>query len=283
MRRSLGKGLSQLIAEQFDGGPSEIPLSQIVPNKRQPRTKFEDEALRELADSIRQHGVLQPIAVRPVGEDRYELIAGERRCRAAKLAGLESVPVVIRSASHQDSLELALIENIQREDIGPLESARAFKMLLEEFELTQEEVARRVGKSRSAIANSLRLLRLPPRVLDALDSGAITEGHAKALLAIEEPDRLLAIFDLVVAKGLSTKETERLAQATKQTAPDASPAAKAKQGDIDANLGALQDALSAYLAAPVKLQPAAKGGKLVIDYFSDDDLQRILEVLGIGL
>lgn len=278
MRRSLGKGLSQLIAEQFDAAPAEVAIEQIVPNPGQPRTRFDEEPLRELAESIRLHGVLQPLAVKPVGENRFELIAGERRWRAAQLAGLKSVPVVVRSAGRQESLELALIENLQREDIGPLESARAFRLLIDDFQLTQEEVALRVGKSRAAVANSLRLLRLPARVQEGLEVGKITEGHAKALLGIDQPDRLLAVYDLILERGLTSKDVERLAQEAKGRAPSAKAAES-----TDPHSRALQDALARYFAAPVKLQPSARGGKLVIDYYSDDDLQRILEVLGIEL
>lgn len=278
MRRSLGKGLSQLIAEQFDASPAEVGIEQIVPNPGQPRTRFDEEPLRELAESIRLHGVLQPLTVKPVGENQFELIAGERRWRAAQLAGLKTVPVVVRSADRQESLELALIENLQREDIGPLESARAFRLLIEEFQLTQEEVARRVGKSRAAVANSLRLLRLPARVQEGLEEGKITEGHAKALLGIEEPDRLLAVYDLILERGLTSKDVERLAQASKDR-PRPPKAAVTE----DPHARALQDALARHFAAPVKLQPSARGGKLVIDYSSDEDLQRILEVLGIQL
>src|SRR5580704_9085673 len=183
MRRALGKGLSQLIAEQYEGPTNELPVADIVPNSRQPRTVFNDEALEELAASIREYGILQPLIVRPLAEGKHELIAGERRLRAAKLAGLTSVPVIVRSAGNQSSLELALIENLQREDINALESAKAYRRLIDEFGMTQEQVADRVGKSRVSVANTVRLLRLPKRIMEGLEAGFISEGHARALLA----------------------------------------------------------------------------------------------------
>ncbi|MBI3721319.1 MAG: ParB/RepB/Spo0J family partition protein, partial [Fimbriimonas ginsengisoli] len=184
MRRSLGKGIGHLIAGQIDAHPAEVPIERIVPNGHQPRTTFDGTALAELAASIKAHGVLQPLAVRETSRGSYELIAGERRLRAAALAGLAVVPIVVRDADPKMSLELALVENLQREDIAPLECARAYRELTTRFGLTQEQVAERVGKSRAAVANTLRLLKLPKRILDGLDKGSISEGHARALLGL---------------------------------------------------------------------------------------------------
>ncbi|MFZ4507974.1 MAG: ParB/RepB/Spo0J family partition protein [Fimbriimonas sp.] len=278
MRRALGKGLSQLIADQFEGGPSEVPLDAIEPNLRQPRRHFDAAALEDLASSIRQHGVIQPLLVRPLTEGRYELIAGERRLRAAKIAGLTVVPVIVRSAGNQNSLELALIENLQREDIGPVECALAYRRLIDEFGITQEQAADKVGKSRTAVANTLRLLKLPAKILDGLAEGKITEGHARALLGIPNEAHQLVVYDAILERNLTVREVERLAQATPREKP-----VKAKDtAKLDPNMRALQELLSTTLGSPTRILPGEVGGKLQIEYYSDEDLQRILEVLGVS-
>lgn len=281
MRRALGKGLSQLIAEQFDGGSQEVPVDAIVPNERQPRSVFDDARLEELASSIREHGILQPLVVRALAEGRYELIAGERRLRAAKLAGLGSVPIILRSADDQTSLELALIENIQREDIGPMECARAYRKLMDEFELTQENVADKVGKARASIANTLRLLRLPPRIQGGLEGGRITEGHARALLGLETEAQQLEVYDQILERGLNVREVEKAAR----PAPTKPAGAKkqAAERPVDPNWQALEEALSTFLGSPVKLSRGEIGGKITVDFYSDDDLERILGMLGFHL
>lgn len=283
MRRALGKGLSQLVAEQFEGGAQEVPIEEISANVRQPRTQFREETLQELAASIREYGILQPLIVRPVGEGRFELIAGERRLRAAKLAGLTTVPVIQRAAGNQTSLELALIENVQREDIGPLECAVAYRRLMDEFGLTQEQVAERVGKSRAAVANAVRLLRLPPRVLDGLQAGEITEGHARALLQFESDPERLAAYDAVIRQNLNVRDVERLAQRPAVRPKAERPVGTRPTPDADPNDRALEEAASIYLAAPVKIERGPIGGRMSVEFFSDDDLERILEVLGIRL
>ncbi len=278
MRRALGKGLSQLIAEGFEGGATEVDVAAIVPNRHQPRTVFDEVALLELTESIRIHGVLQPLIVRAVSDGRYELIAGERRWRAAQRAGLVRVPVVVRAAGNQDSLELALIENLQREDIGPLESARAYRQLIGEFGLTQEQVAERVGKSRTGITNTLRLLKLPEPITAALESGEISEGHARALLAVDSPIKQLALFQRILAEGLSVREVEALAK-NPASAPTEPSKPKPK---LDPDWQALQDQLSERLATPVKLSRGERGrGKLVVEFYSGEDLERILALLGL--
>jgi len=273
MRRELGKGLSQLIGEQFEASATEVPIDSIVPNTRQPRTHFAEQPLQELAASIREFGILQPLIVRPLDESTYELIAGERRLRAAKLAGLKSVPIHIRAAGGQSSLEIALIENIQREDINPVESAKAFKKLIEDFGLTQEQVADRVGKSRTAITNTLRLLRLPKRVLDGLQEGHISEGHARALLAVEDEVAMVRVYDEIVEKGLSVRSTEKATK--RKPKPNAAPVRQRRQKE--ASLYDFEQQLSEKLGAPVQIG----GGEISIEYFSSDDLERILEQLGI--
>jgi ParB family chromosome partitioning protein len=282
MRRALGKGLSQLIGEQAETAAQEAPIEAIIPNKRQPRTHFNEEALAELAESVKLHGILQPLVVRAIGEGRYELIAGERRLRAAKLAGLSNVPIVVRSAGDQGSLELALIENVQREDISALEAAKAYRKLMDEFSLTQEQVASKVGKSRVAIANTVRLLKLPKKILEGLETGAISEGHARALLGVEDEALQLALFDRILKGGLTVRDVERAAQATEKARSKKAKAAKS-QPTLDPEWAELESGMSVYFGSPVKLQRGEVGGKIVIDFYSDDDLGRILDVLGIHL
>jgi ParB family chromosome partitioning protein len=279
MRRALGKGLSQLIAEQFEGAPTEVPADAIVPNPRQPRTTFSDETLDELAASIREFGILQPLVVRPLAEGQYELIAGERRLRAAKLAGLKTVPITLRPAGQQHSLELALIETLQREDINAIECARAYRRLMDEFGLTQEQVADKVGKSRVTVANTARLLKLPERIQHGIEEGRITEGHARALLAFESEAHQLAVYDQILERGLTVREVEKASKPKVAPAPRQPAAEKPK----DPNWVALEEALSIYLGSPVKLTKGEVGGKMVVDFYSDDDLERILGILGISL
>jgi len=280
MRSSLGKGLSQLIGEQADSAPVDAPIASIVPNQRQPRTHFDEDALEELASSIREVGILQPLVVKPIADGRFELIAGERRLRAAGIAGLKRVPITIRSAGAQSSLELALIENIQREDISALECARAYRKLMDEFGLTQEQVADKVGKSRPAVANAVRLLRLPARILEGLEKGEITEGHAKALLSVDNEALQLAIFDQILKRGMTVREVEQAAKAR-------AGAKRAKKPGVvdpsDPNWVALQQSASEFLGTPVKLEGSEKGGRIYIDFFSEEDLLRIMDLLGIRL
>jgi len=281
MRRALGKGLSQLIAEPTDGPVTEVAITAITPNPRQPRTHFDEDALAELAESIRVHGVLQPIVVRPIGKGKYELIAGERRWRASQRAGLRQVPVVVKQTDPRGSLEIALIENLQRADIGALESARAYRQLMDEFGLTQEQVAERVGKSRAAVANTVRLLRLPDRILKALEIGEVSEGHVRPLLGLDSPAAQLALFDKIVTEGLSSKDVERVVKPVRPKAPRAR-----KPGVVDAtdpNWKALQNAASEILGAPVKLEGSERGGTISIRFFSEEDLVRIMETLGVEL
>lgn len=242
----------------------------------QPRTVFDDEALVELSRSIRQVGVLQPLVVRPIGGGRYALIAGERRLRASKLAGLQQVPVVVRATSDQASLEIALIENIQREDIGPLECARAYRALMTQFGLTQERVAERVGKARTSIANTLRLLKLPPSIQDGLECGRISEGHARALLALDREDHQLAVYALIISKGLSVRDVEAVASKGPR-------AGRARRSATDVELTAIEQGLSERLGAPVTVRKSGRGGKIVIEFFSEEDLGAISERIGLRL
>lgn len=281
MRRVLGKGLSQLIGEQIGAPLTELAVADIVPNKRQPRTVFDEAALEDLAASIREHGILQPLVVRPLAEGKYELIAGERRLRASKLAGLERVPVVVRAAGAQASLELALIENLQREDIGAMEAARAYRRLIDEFALKQDDIAGRVGKSRVAIANTLRLLKLPDEVQEAVERGEISEGHARAVLGAETPAAQIALCRRIIAKGLSVREAERATQAG--TSVRRHRKTKSGVGGADPNWLALEERLSQHFGAPIRLTGSETGGELAIAFYSGEDLQRILDVLGVSL
>lgn len=278
MRRALGKGLSQLIGEQYDDAPSAIDIGAIEANRWQPRSIFADAALHEMAASIREVGVLQPLVVRPLTEGRYELIAGERRLRAAKLAGLSQVPVIVRPTTDQAALEIALIENIQREDIGAMECARAYRRLMQEFGLTQEQVADKVGKARTSVANTVRLLRLPPKIQDGIETGLISEGHARALLAFEQEERQLAAYEITLARGLTVREVENLASRKPRAARKTSVAP-----EPDPAWATLENALSVHLGAQVKIQGAEVGGRLMIEFYSEDELTGLVERLGLRL
>lgn len=283
-RRGLGKGLEALIpsapaAEARESGITEIPVSAISPNPRQPRHKQDSEALSELADSIREHGLLQPLIVTQSedslpGASRYQLIAGERRWMAAKMAGLGRVPVVIKEATPQQTLEIALVENIQRADLNALEEALAYQQLVDEFGLTQEQVAARVGKSRVAVTNTLRLLRLSDELKQALLSDDISEGHARALLALESAALQEQALRMVVQRGLSVRQTEELVRQLqsppkeREPAPSLSPEAKA-----------LQSRLEGVLGTRVQLTRGKKGGKLVIHFYSEEELEAICDLL----
>jgi ParB family chromosome partitioning protein len=291
--RGLGRGLGALIPpsnvdaakEAPDGtasGTLEVSVTDIIPNPRQPRTVMDTTALAELAASIREHGLIQPLIVtRARATDRapYQLIAGERRWRAAQIAGLTTVPVVVKEATPQQSLELALVENIQRADLNPLEEAEAFQALISDFSLSQQQVADRVGKSRVAVANVVRLLRLPDKVKALLAQGALSEGHARALLGLEEDEQIVRAAEQVVARGLNVRETEDLVRrllAAAQVIPlKADPV---KDDDPDAlHTRQLEAAFRTALGTKVALSRGRRGGKLVIAFFSDEELQTIYE------
>lgn len=276
-RRALGRGLGALIPGAGPGEPSgvvDLPVERIRPNRLQPRSGFSHEPLAELEESIKAHGILQPVLVRPV-PDGYELIAGERRWRAAAAAGLRSVPALVRYLDDRGALEAALVENLQREDLNPLERARAYRRLQDQFQMTQEAVARRVGRSQSSVANTVRLLSLPAEVQASLESGRVTEGHARALLAIEAPARLLAVWREVEAKGLSVRETE--ARARRQSIPREMHA-KARQEQQEINI--IAEKLKESLGTQVYLVLRRKGsGEIRIAFYSAEDLDRLLEAL----
>jgi ParB family chromosome partitioning protein len=270
-RRALGRGLGALIpvSEEEDTVISEtqndgsVPIGEIQPNPYQPRESWDEEAIRELADSIREKGVLQPLLVRRVG-DSYQLIAGERRFRAAQLAGLERVPVTRRDVSDRESLELALVENLQRENLNPIEEARAYEQLGEEFGLTQDEIAQRVGKSRSAVANSLRLLQLPSEVREQLRSGKLSAGHARSLLAIPSQEKQIEAAQGVIDHGLSVRDTETIAR---QHRPEAA----------DVERLAVESELSSALGTRVRIRAKRAGtGRIEIEYYSLAELNGLV-------
>lgn len=273
----MGKGLSQLLDVELEPGAQDIPLSQISANTCQPRKRFDDGSLEELAQSIREHGVIQPLIVRPTTAGRYEIIAGERRFRAAQLAGLRSVPVVVRNANAQTTLELAIIENVQRVDISPIEAANAYAVLSKEFGLTQEEIASRVGKSRTAVTNLLRLLKLPNDVLEAIDDGRISEGHGRALLALKDPSHAVRLLNRIVEDGLSVRQVEDMVAGR--------PAAKRSQSPAslpDPDWEKVRDRISEHLGANVQLNRKKRGGRLVIEFFSDDEMESLLGRMGLN-
>ncbi len=278
-RSGLGKGLDALIP----GGESRLPgnsvallpVDAIHPNPRQPRSHFSPEALEELAASIREHGIIQPLVVAqaPNGEG-YILIAGERRLQAAKKAGLTRVPALVREASEQQLLELALIENIQRADLNPLETAEAYRQLHEEFGLSHEEIARRVGKSRVAVSNTLRLLKLPPAVQKALLEGRISEGHARALLGLASAEAQQAALQTVESKRLTVRQTEELVRRLQGERPTARPRKTAAP-----ELRDLEARLETALGTRVRLTRSRKGGTITIYYYSDEELEALLHRL----
>jgi len=275
----LGRGLEALIPQRPNAvaAPTEIPLARIAPNPYQPRTSLEDEGLRELAESIAAHGVLQPILVTET-LDGYRLVAGERRVRASRLAGLERIPAVVRQLADHDQLELALVENLQRTDLNSLEEARAFRQLIDDFGYTQERLASRMGRARSTIANSLRLLDLDPGVQAAIAGGLITEGHGRALagLAVEGQARVLGV---VVERDLSVRETEELVRRLRDGVSGTNAATRRPSRPADAELERVESDLRAALGTKVSLARSRRGGRIIIEYYSDEELSRLFDRL----
>jgi len=293
---NLGRGLDSLFD---DNGMAEsavtLPILEVEPNREQPRQDFDEGAMAELSRSVAEHGVLQPILVRPVPGGAYRIIAGERRWRAARAAGLTEIPVVIKELSDAESMAAALIENLQREDLNPMEEARGYRSLMEEFSLTQEETARRVGKSRSAVANALRLLNLPGAVQELVRDKKLTEGHARALMGLDESAAIAPLALEVAEKGLNVRESERLVKRRNEAAKQ--PVNDTSQGDTQRNeiLAQMQvpDARRAQpfeevrlslceaLGRKVRIVPGAGGsGQLVIEFYNQDDLMEMARALG---
>lgn len=280
-RQVLGKGLDALIpvVEKEDGlGAAylECDIDTIRPNRYQPRVRFDDSDLADLAESIRAQGIIQPLIVTR-GETGFELIAGERRLRAARMAGLTMVPVVVKEAADAELLEISLVENIQRNDLNPMEEADAYHRLTDEFGLTQEQTARRVGKSRSAVANTLRLRQLPNPIKDSIVAGVLSMGHARALLGLETSARQLAAWRTVTARKLSVRETERLVNRMRKQPTAAAP--PGPRAPLEAYLADLADELSQHFGTRVMIQRKGQRGRLQIEFYSDDDLNRLLALL----
>jgi ParB family chromosome partitioning protein len=277
--KGLGRGLDALLGggakpREAEDELAQLPVQALRPGKYQPRTRMDEASLAELADSIRARGVIQPIVVRPVNDGQYEILAGERRWRAARLANLERIPAVVRDVPDEAALGIGLIENIQREDLNPIEEASGLKRLIEEFKLTHEEVATAVGRSRAGVTNLLRLLELAGAVQGMLQDGKIDMGHARALLAVGKP-RQVELAHQIAAKGLSVRETERLVQSSA-----AQPKSQKHHARLDADSRRLQEELAESLGASVHLKPRRGGkGSVVIDYSSLDELQGLVRKL----
>jgi ParB family chromosome partitioning protein len=287
-RPALGRGLSALIPntppppQREQAAPVDRPRAQeldidlLVPNPRQPRLQMDDAKLEELAQSIRANGVIQPIVVRRAG-DQYEIVAGERRWRASQRAGLLKVPVAVKEIPDDKLLEVALIENIQRENLTPIEEAQAYRRLTDELEMSQEDIARQVGKDRATVSNYMRLLRLPAEVRTALNEGALAMGHARALLSLTDDTSQRRVGRDVIARGLSVRETEALVKRELEAKPDDTPTPEAPR--IDPNTRAAEDQLKLALGTRVRIIRKGKRGRIEIDFTSEEELQRIFEVL----
>ncbi len=270
MKAALGKGLNALIPEKGED-ILYVDIDRILPSKQQPRKIFHEDSLKELSASIKEKGVLQPIIVSRTGDGTFNLIAGERRWRAAKLAGLKKIPALIKSVASKDSLEIALIENIQREDLNPIETAEAFDRLLKEFDLTQDELSDRVGKERATVANYLRLLKLPDEIKEMLYNGSLSMGHARAILSVEGKANQIDAARRIVKNGLSVREAESIAKKTSRhhDSPKKDP-----------QIASLEDRLIKILGTKVRLlHKGRKGGRIEIEYYSLEELDRLLEIL----
>ncbi|MBR4452195.1 MAG: ParB/RepB/Spo0J family partition protein [Clostridia bacterium] len=281
-KKGLGKGLDSLlydnsIEDAGNSGTTMLKISEIEPNKSQARKNFDDTAIAELADSIAEHGVLQPLLVRPMVSGGYQLIAGERRWRASRQAGLTEVPVIIKALSDEEASVISLIENLQRENLNPVEEANGFNELIEKYNLTQEEAAKRVGKSRTAVTNSLRILKLPKKVIAMVESGALSAGHAKALAGLEDEKEITDLAELIVSKGLSVRETEKL---VKSAGKVRKPKEKTKQRR-DSYFDMVELALSNSLSRKARVITAGKkeSGTLEIAFYDKEDLERIANAL----
>ncbi len=290
-KKGLGKGLDSLIPNnrnvkpanpdisteqvkqpELKSGEQMMKINMVEPNRDQPRKNFEEDALLELADSIKQFGVLQPLLVRK-NKDYYEIIAGERRWRAAKLAGIKEVPVIIKDYSEQEIVEIALIENIQRENLNPIEEAIGYNLLMDEFNLTQELISQRVGKSRSAIANSLRLLSLEDEIQKMLILGTLTSGHARAILSLDDKELRIALSKHIIEDNLNVRQAEALAKQLQKKKPQKK---KSEKTAYDIEIEKIQNTLSSAMGTKVRINHTAKKGKIEIEYYGNEDLERVL-------
>lgn len=278
-QRGLGKGLGALI-DDFSAAPAsdtitKLPLQKVEPNPHQPRRSFDEVELQALADSIAEHGILQPLAVRALDDGFYQIIAGERRWRAARMAGLEEVPVVVLEADDRTVMELALIENLQRQDLNPMEEAEGYRVLMEEYGLTQEEAAARVGKSRPAVANALRLLALPDEVREMVENGTLSAGHARAVLSLQNERLQKAAAQKIIALRLSVRQAESMC---KRMAVEEKPPKPKTELTVD-YVGECEKALTKHLGRRVKIVCGKRKGRFELDFYGEDDLQRLYDAL----
>ncbi len=278
-KKGLGRGFDAIFADNSVEEISstacavKIKLMDIEPNRDQPRKNFDEEALNELAESIKLHGVLQPLLVRPMADGGYQLVAGERRWRASRLAGLTEVPAVVRELTDAQVAELALVENLQREDLNPIEEALGYKELADKYDYTQEEISNLVGSSRPAIANALRLLTLPAEIISFIENGELSPGHAKALLTVEDDSLKLSLAALIIKDGLSVREAERLARGAVKTEPKGKHKKKRNPYYDEVEL-----ALSNVLARKVRVTKSSKNGTIEIEFFDDEDLKKLIKI-----
>lgn len=279
-QKGLGRGLGALLGDytqepEMDGGLRQLPLRKVEPNPEQPRHDFNEEELQALADSIAQHGILQPLTVRLLPSGYYQIIAGERRWRAARLAGLETVPALVVEADDRKAMELALIENLQRQDLNPVEEAQGYQCLLRDYGLTQEEAARRVGKSRPAVANALRLLALEPELLAAVESGALSPGHARAVLSLKDPKKRREAAQKITALGLSVRQAELLCRNLSRE-PEPAPTPTPLRVDYVAEC---ERTLSRRLGRGVRIVTGKRKGRFELEFYGPEDLQRLYDAL----
>jgi ParB family chromosome partitioning protein len=275
-QHGLGRGLAALIPQRaHEAGSTEIPIGRVRPNPRQPRQRIDEAELEALAASIREHGVLQPILVTET-LDGYQLVAGERRFLASKLAGLERIPAIVRQLADREQLEVALVENLQRQDLGPMEEAHAFRALIDEFAMSQEDVAIRVGRARSTVANTLRLLDLDVRLQAAVADGSVSEGHARALGGLET-DQQGRVLGTVIEQGLSVRQTEELVRRLRQ--PHIAALAPGARRSADPDLERVEDDLRRSLGTKVTLARSRRGGRIIIEYYSDEELGQLYDRL----
>lgn len=296
-KRGLGKGIGALFGNDIEETDivaqdihqinendkekvTSLKLAQIEPNKEQPRKNFDEEKLQQLADSIKQHGVIQPIIVKDLNNGYYQIVAGERRWRASRIAGITEIPAIIRTYDELATMQIALIENLQREDLNPIEEALSYKALLDDFALTQEKVSEQVGKSRSAIANTIRLLSLPKQVQKLLEEGAISGGHARAILSVTSEEGKLQLAEKIIENELNVRQAEQLAKALNAQKQEQEPA-QPQTSAFDLQLQGIQKRMSDLLGTKVKILNGAKKGKIEIEYYSANDLERVLKLLNI--
>ncbi|MBN2070788.1 MAG: ParB/RepB/Spo0J family partition protein [Candidatus Krumholzibacteriota bacterium] len=279
-RTVLGRGLEALISQDLKESVSEtervkeLEIDSIEPNPYQPRAYFDEKQLGDLAESIRKNGVIQPIVVRRKG-DRYQLIMGERRLRSSKIAGKTTIPAIIRDIKDRESLNFALLENLQREDLNPVEEGRGYKALRDEFGLSVKEISQLLGKDRTTVSNTIRLLSLPDKVLELIEKGSLKAGHARAILAVEGDEKRIEMALKVVEKGISVREVEI------EVAPGKRKKRRRTARKVDAAITALEERAEKHLGTRVRITPGKKGGTITVDYYSDDDLEAVLKIMGI--